>query len=311
MCPECSLLIPRQTNNDNTPIRSSGVNTKSNENINFKRGGSSLSTIQVDTCEEAGINNNNLLELIRSVVTSEISSLKDEFKSAFVPLKEELISIRQDFNSIKESLDFFSSKYDSLNSRIEKCEKELHQYSEKVSEFEEIKSTMQSILTENNNREQWARRSNIEIYGIPEQKNENLYSILQNVASKTSIKIDPGTDIDFITRVATKNKNKDGKKCKPIIVKFLCRWKKDEFLAQARKLKIRCNDLGFSNNYNNIYFNEHLTSTNKTLLLSVKKIAKEKNYKYVWIKNCSIMIRRSDNSAVLNISNMKDLNKIV
>ncbi|VVD00737.1 unnamed protein product, partial [Leptidea sinapis] len=133
-CPECSLLLPRQTNNDNIPIRSSGVINKSNENINLKTGGSSFSRIHVDTsCEEAE-NENNLFFCHIGIIKLE----ENEFKSALVPLKDELISIRQDFNCIKESLDFFNSKFDSLILRIEKCEKELNQHSEKLSEFEEV-----------------------------------------------------------------------------------------------------------------------------------------------------------------------------
>lgn len=36
----------------------------------------------------------------------------------------------------------------------------------------------------NNNREQWARTSNVEIYRVPERKNENLHSILPNITEK-------------------------------------------------------------------------------------------------------------------------------
>ncbi|CAH2095044.1 unnamed protein product [Euphydryas editha] len=106
------------------------------------------------------------------------------------------------------------------------------------------------------------------------------------------------------------SKSQENKKPKPIVVKFLCRWKKDDFLAQVKKLKLKCSDIGFSSNDNFIYFNDHLTSKNKVLLQSVKKSAKEKGYRYVWVKNCCIMVRRNDTSPVLHIINVNDLKKI-
>lgn len=76
-----------------------------------------------------------------------------------------------------------------------------------------------------------------------------------------------------------------------------------------RKLKLKACDLGFSGN-SSIHFNEHLTSANKALLKRAKEVAKERNYTYVWVKNCSVMVRRSDTSPVIHISNVMDLNKI-
>ncbi|CAH2103004.1 unnamed protein product [Euphydryas editha] len=316
ICPECTLTVPRRGNNDNTPVR--GVSNLSrseedisvdNNNVTLRRGGSSSMNMMLDfTCgTEHG--ESSIIELIRSVVSSEISILKDDFKKSMIPLQEELKSIREEFLGMKECFEFINSNFDNFNKRIENCEKDVQKLNKQFSELGEIRSSIATLKEENNVREQWARRSNVEIYGIPERKNENLLSILQNISEKTKCKLNPNTDIDFVTRVASKNK--DVKKPKPIIVKFLCRWKKDDFLSQIRKLNLKCNDLGFSGNSNSVYFNDHLTSFNKGLLQSVKKIAKEKKYQFVWIKNCSIMVRRSSTSAVLHIGRESDLKKIV
>ncbi|XP_045445727.1 uncharacterized protein LOC123653788 [Melitaea cinxia] len=81
---------------------------------------------------------------------------------------------------------------------------------------------------------------------------------------------------------------------KPIIARFISRYRKDECLAQLRKLKITAMDLGFASGKVPIHFNDHLTSNNKALLKRAKSIAKEKHYKYVWVRNCSIMARHTD-----------------
>ncbi|XP_072946628.1 uncharacterized protein [Epargyreus clarus] len=161
---------------------------------------------------------------------------------------------------------------------------------------------------QNNNSEQWSRRSNIEIYGIPEKKNENLFHILTTISERTNCTINPTSDIDFITRVSPKNS--DPKQVKPIIVRFLARYKKDDFLSEARKLKLKASDIGYATCDNYIYFNDHLTSSNKALLRQAKSIAREKQYAYVWVKKCTIFARRNDMSPVIVISSKQDLNKI-
>lgn len=310
ICPECSLSQPRQVNKDNTPVRSRNVCNKqgSEDNVNTRRGASNTETYSPDTKYDS-LTSPSILEHVRSIISSELNSLKSEFKNSITPIQNELKAIKAEFSSIKQSLEFINHNLDEFNKRISDCEGLIREHSNKISEIGNLKTSIELMESDNHSREQWARRSNVEIYGIPEQKGENLFSIIQNVVSKTEFKLDVNTDIDFVTRVAAKNN--EPKRSKPIIVRFLSRWKKDEFLAQVRKLKLKCCDLGYASKNNFIYFNDHLTSFNKSLLLSAKKIAKEKNFKYVWVKNCSIMVRRNDSSPVIHIIRNSDLKKIV
>lgn len=140
------------------------------------------------------------------------------------------------------------------------------------------------------------------------KKNENLFDILQTISDRIQHKVDPSLDIDFITRVAPKKS--DPKKIKPIIIRFLARHKKDDFLSRVRKMKLKASDIGYVGFDNFIYFNEHLTSINKSLLHQTKVIAKEKQYTYVWVKNCAIFARRNDTSPVIAITNELDLNQL-
>lgn len=307
ICPDCKSSMPRQVNNDNTPVRGNPSNVKHNysENVNLRRGASTSAVVSPCKLVES---DSSFLEQVRLIVSTEISILRTELISSLTPLQCDIKSLREEVSSFKESLNFFNNKFEEFTERINNCESQIKFMSERCLELNSLKSKVETIEIENNNREQWSRRSNVEIYGIPEKRNENLITILQDIVGKTDLNLDMKTDIDFITRVASKDK--DVKRAKPIIVKFLCRWKKDDFLSQVRKLKIKCNDIGFPANNNHIYFNDHLTSSNKALLQSVKKTAKEKSYKYVWVKNCTIMVRRNDTSPVLHIANFSDVKKI-
>lgn len=305
ICPECSVAQPRHLNKDNTPVR----NTNTEDNVNLRRGGSATVICSPDKSDLSDlINSSGFVDVVKSVISTEISSLKAEFKNFMLPLENEIKALRHEFITVKESLDFFNSKFEDLNNRLVQCEEKVNLFSIKSMELEQLKSKFESMEVENNNKEQWARRSNIEIYGVPERKNENLHSILQSIAEKAEISFNLSTDIDFVTRVAPKNSN--NKITKPIIVRFLSRWKKDDFLSIVRKRKLNCSDLGFNSN-SPVYVNDHLTSYNKSLLSSVKKIAKDKSYQYVWVKKCCIMVRRTDSSPVIHITSSNDLKKMV
>ncbi|KAL4720828.1 hypothetical protein ACJJTC_014996 [Scirpophaga incertulas] len=60
-----------------------------------------------------------------------------------------------------------------------------------------------------------------------------------------------------------------------------------------------------------IFVNDHLTAENKRLLTSVKGLAKEKSFSYVWVKHSKIHVRKNDTSPVFIISTPSDLNRIV
>nr|XP_026494844.1 uncharacterized protein LOC113399816 [Vanessa tameamea] len=175
---------------------------------------------------------------------------------------------------------FINSEFANINKKVEHIEKDVKSLISTKAIIGELKDITDKIQCDNNDREQWGRRSNIEIYGIPEKKGENLFNIFKDISDKA------------------------------IVVRFLARYKKDDFLSNVRKQKLKACDLGFSNVNTPIFFNDHLTSANKILLQRAKSKAKDNHYRSIWVKNCSIMVRRNDTSPIVHISNEKDLNKI-
>ncbi|XP_045446714.1 uncharacterized protein LOC123654901 [Melitaea cinxia] len=299
LCPGCSLNQPRLVKNDNTPIR------PGTENVNARRGGSCADSPPPSANYEI---NPTLLDTVKDIIASEMAMLKSELREAITEaISVELKPVRDELAVIRESMNFINSQYETIVKRVDDLEKNMKSCINIKSELGSIKDHIDSAEVDNDKREQWVRRSNVEIFGIPERKGENLMQILRDVSSKAEFSLDPSQDIDFVTRVAPKNN--DSKKIKPIVVRFLARWKKDEFLSSTKKLRLKCTDINISGD-SFIHFNDHLTRTNKALLQRAKSICKEKLYKYVWVKNCTINVRRSDTSPVIHISRVSDLNKI-
>lgn len=255
-----------------------------------------------------------LISRFMEKIESEMEKLRTELKHDLRRTVSELLStelggIKSDISSLKDSISFTDRNCEDFAKKVKKVEDDVKVLKSKVDEQYLVKESISVITQQNNDCEQWSRRSNIEIYGIPERKNENLMSILKVIAEKTESPLNVATDRDFVTRVAPKSTGSDTKLVKPIVVRFLARYKKDDFLAHLKKLKLKASDLGFVNKNTPVYVNDHLTSNNKSLLQNAKKLGKEKGYKFVWVKNCCIKARRTATSPVIHITTNEDLKK--
>ncbi|KAM3967601.1 putative phosphotransferase YvkC [Aphomia sociella] len=134
-------------------------------------------------------------------------------------------------------------------------------------ECTELRKQVNDLTQENDKREQWVRRSNIEIVGIPMKQDENLVDIVSSLARACGCNINPAMDIDFVTRVAVKSG--DQKRPKPIIVKFQSRYKKDDFISSLRRKRdLNTGDIGFASNIR-IYVNDHLTIKKRNLSVTL------------------------------------------
>ncbi|XP_045456280.1 uncharacterized protein LOC123666117 [Melitaea cinxia] len=220
-------------------------------------------------------------------------------------LMEDIKSIKSDVNSLKSSLEMahesinqFSSTIKSLESRVAKAE-------EMVNDVPRLREELIKLNQELDVRDQWARSNNVEIRGIPQKNNEDLYDLTQRIGNKCNFPIKK-EDINYIARVPTRVPNVE----KPIIVSFNNRYIKENFVSSSRKTRLSVSDLGFaSTGY--CYVNDHLTQRNKVLLSKAKSLAKNNNFKYIWVKHSKIMARKSDTSPIFFIRCEKDLVRII
>lgn len=123
----------------------------------------------------------------------------------------------------------------SINSVIKKIEYfdlEISKIDNLESKVNELKMTFQDIKESQSRSEQWVRRSNIQINGVPQKNGENLIQLIKALAEKANFSLSPDTDIDFLARITTKNDSSDGRP-KPIISKMHSRYKKGDFLAKV------------------------------------------------------------------------------
>lgn len=167
-------------------------------------------------------------------------------------------------------------------------------------------------VLEEENLKQWSRMQNIEVTGIPENKEENTTDVITRVIQHIGVHIQ-SADIEFAHRVQPRHAASAAKaRPRSVVVRFKQRATKDRIVAAARKYgNLSAKDLKMGDETNRIFINEHLTKENKLLLNSSKLKAKEISFKFVWTKNCRIYVRRNETSPPILISSSVDLSKIV
>lgn len=244
-----------------------------------------------------------------------LSSLKDNVDRLLpLPTKvDDLLSLKptveymkEAVNSMQESVQFFSEKYDSLLALVVSQEKEVKALRTEVSTLQStVTSQAQSIQRlqgDLNDLEQYDRRPNMEIHGLPLSPGENLEASLCELAQKLSIAEFTASDVVAIHRLPGKRDLPP-----PVLVRFVSVRRKEPWISARMKLR----SLPARSSDAQLFFNDNLTRANKELFWQARSSSKTKGYKFVWLKNCRILVRKREGDPVLQINCTSDLDKIV
>ncbi|XP_046686134.1 uncharacterized protein LOC124371822, partial [Homalodisca vitripennis] len=219
--------------------------------------------------------------------------------------------------SQKEMEKNFNKSYETLYSKIdesteavkiqtEEVEKCLAIVDGLVNENKILREKISSLEARIEEQEQYSRRNTVEIHGIPQEKNEDVVSVVKEVGKALDFNIS-NTMIDACHRL--------GKRSEPnspppgIVLKFVSRLDKEELL---RKRRVKSN---FSTRHMNlemdkpVYINESLTPMKRKLMAEARKFKRENNYQFVWVRDGRIFLRKEETSKVIHVTCQADLPK--
>ena len=158
--------------------------------------------------------------------------------------------------------------------------------------------------------EQYGRRQNLEIVGVPEKEDENTNAIVLEVAKMLDVDI-MSSHISTSHRLPKKtaiNRNNSGSS--PIIVRFTSRDIRNQIYANRKKARfVDLKNFSVSDT-KNIFVNENLTPTRKQLFWKTKQEVKNNSWKYIWTHNGNVFVKKDDNASITAIKNELDLNLI-
>lgn len=311
-CPCCRSKLPK-TDNSNTPIRGASQHSVEADdlllNVNTRRGGHSQASR-----EGQNYMSDMPIDKIRQVVREELEDILHSFK----------INIFNQFElKTKELLESFKGVSDSISSieqQQETIRKDLESNASLICQLESENTTLRSTVSELNSRialiEQHSRASNVELQNIPENKAENLVTIAKQVATIANYKLND-SDIHLCTRVAKINSNNS--RPRSVVVKFSSPRIRDEFLAATIKFnkkaeniteKLNTSHLGIGGARKPVFVVEHLSPAQKAIHAAARVRAKELNYKFVWVKQGRIFMRKTEISDYKLIKSIPELSQL-
>lgn len=206
-------------------------------------------------------------------------------------LSKDIEILRNEVVELKSSLTLFNNLYESVKQNQEALVKENKDLGRKNEQLTQRVADL----------EQYSRLNNVEIKGVPVTKGEDCVEILKKIGEKVNCPI-TSNDLDVVHRVPAKKDTN-------IIARFCSREKKMEFATKARKARLTTESIGMRfEQHKPVYVNDHLTPDNKRLFAEALELKKEKGWQFLWVQNCRILARKSEDARVFRISGVRDLN---
>lgn len=327
VCPSCRCKEPKRGDNSNTPIRSAATPTQKLVTataavvagvaapVVAAEATPATPAVAVTVADDAGLQHENITlrpknrcsgsctcvsaDSIREIIREELDR---KFHS-------ELSDFNQKLETIEESIVFINSENERLT-RENESQKTL--IAELQRDNGDLHTTSHDLSHRLHMLEQLSRTNNIEVQCVPENKSENIYNTIQQLGSIIKCPVSD-TDLQYCTRIAKLNT----KSLRPrsILVKFSSRRFRDNFLASVTKFnknnpndKLNTGHLGIgSQKKSPVYVAEHLTREAKELHAATRRAALQLKYKFVWVRDGKVFLRKSETSGYIHIQSLESL----
>ncbi|CAN7944641.1 unnamed protein product, partial [Ixodes hexagonus] len=197
-------------------------------------------------------------------------------------LKPIVESLRSAVIEVQKTVDFLSASYDSLvlaatanSASIKELCSETTSLRSVVNEQSEAIEQLQEEL---NDSDQFSRLSNMEIQGLPHSPNEDLTSVVSDLAGKLGLVDFQPQDIQTMHRLLPRRDvppaiaSVPSSRAPAILIRFSSVTIRDQWLSTRGKLRT----LAANGSLPKLFFNENLTRNNRELFWMVREKAKSK-----------------------------------
>lgn len=266
-------------------------------------------------CEHCKRGKSNTPTVSEKSSGAEVLEFKEFIKNALEDFKKEVLSELQSnakqFEEFKTSLNFFSSKLDEANKAMNDINKNCNTLKKENDELKkknaELTNDVKMLKIKMKNLEQYSRKNNVEVSGVPASNGENVKQLVKDIGAAINVVVRE-EDVMAAHRVPTYNREK----APSLIIQLHNRTLRDNWLKGFKDLKnLTANKINNSFPQSRVYVSEHLTPDNKMLLRITKQKCKEVGYQYSWVKEGKIYVRRASQEKSIKIEDYDDLAKLV
>lgn len=203
----------------------------------------------------------------------------------------------------------------TMKHQIESLREELrsvvNEFTEKITylqeENKELKRHLDSVNFRLNSIEQHKLKFNVEINGVTTKNNENLADYVLELGRKVGVTVNN----DNITSVYRKKHKAKSSSTYPIIAVFNNHNLKKTFVKNCRKIQnLNTSILGNEAiDKRPLYVNHQITNMSQFLLSKAKEMKKQGLFKYVWVGEGQVLVRKKDDDPPIIIRNLSQLNE--
>lgn len=232
---------------------------------------------------------------------TEDSAVLELLKSMQLQLSENSKQSQTNFAALEISIASVQTSLDGVREKLASVEKENVQLKEECTKLMEANDKLSKRVWDIQGSvmdlEQHSRLQNLEVRGIPVTEGEDVYAVLKEVSRALDLPYSR-SGISVAHRLPTPKKNKFPP---TIIVQFVSRSTRAEWLAAAKLKRLQTTDLLPTFNPAPVFVNEHLTRHNKELLVGAKALVKSGRLAFAWAKEGKVYVRTSVGSKARRI----------
>ncbi|CAB0015181.1 unnamed protein product [Nesidiocoris tenuis] len=212
-----------------------------------------------------------------------------------------MVPLVKDMRDLKESVTYMSNQFDNFLEEITSLKSSMASLAKENSE---LKTAVGELQRKVDLLEQNSRSTAIEVHGVPETHNEECTQIISAVTQ--ALKVNCGA-VKRAFRVGPVRKDRPRK----ILAELESSEVRETLVAAARMDKsLSAIDIHKNWPKERIYINENLTSFRAELLRRAKSKGKEKGFRYVWVKNFTIYMRKAEGERAIAIRSIEDINSL-
>ncbi|CAG4965623.1 unnamed protein product [Colias eurytheme] len=309
---KCPLCRPKKSKDDSTPVRDKTGKAHITANIT-KRSNKRPALYSPPQQSMTSISHDDLREVVREVLKAENSEMLQQLKSSLSSaFNAEVKSLKAEVQDIKDSITFMNAQYEAFQ-KIKEAEKD--SVSNLILENSKLQKTVLNLNERIEQLEHQTRACNLELQCIPESRSENVFDIVSRIGDAIGCKIQD-EKISRCTRTAKQDRSNP--RPRSIIAQFSTAKVRDSFLAAAINFnrnkniedKLNTSHIGLGNDRKPIYIAEHLSPQTKIIHAASRIKAKEIGYKYVWVRNGKVLMRKNDGADLKIIKNLAYLDKL-
>lgn len=256
------------------------------------------------------IDTKSIFDQLNTILDDKLSTLKSVLIAA---IEDPIKIITKELQELQKSYSFLSDEYEDLKRESQSQKTSMN---ELKNENVKLSQSLQQLSAKYNTMELAAKSCNVEFQGVPEKKEENVVNIVKKICEVTS-----GTQLNndaimSCRRVAKLNPHST--RPRNILLTLPSPRQRDQVLSNIQRYnkanskdKLNSLNIGIPGEKSQIYAVEHLPLELKSLQAEARKIAKEKLYKFVWVRFGKIFVKKNEQSKPIFVRNKDSLKLII